>query len=303
MDKDTICRKFLADPRYDPIDDHRLQKDKGPYNRYVKMCLDLGYNEEVDALPRSRTQSPKKSTKIPKKISPTESARSASPVRPIKVKLGPGKGLTGFPDIDINIILNTDINDLINLLKTDKTTRNLIVELLPEIIPKNRELVNFIYELLKNNEVAIAKKTLEIAGKHYSVSEIYTTLEYEILQFDKDYHKIKSSFKVPNQQLLENYFSIAPSNYGWDTFGYIINHIVRKNSTKPLYMLSPDKHLQLLKNIDFAAITVKKRIIVNYVDVKLRDFSVFRSETKKERDEIDKVLSQNKQFFHDNPNI
>src|SRR5579862_6951239 len=48
--RETICRKFLKDPSIDPKDGHRLQRGKGPYMKYVKLCQNLGFDKEVDEL-------------------------------------------------------------------------------------------------------------------------------------------------------------------------------------------------------------------------------------------------------------
>lgn len=51
MDRnEEYCKKFIADPAIDPKDNHKLQKYKGPYMKYVKLCQKYNYN--VDHLLR-----------------------------------------------------------------------------------------------------------------------------------------------------------------------------------------------------------------------------------------------------------
>ena len=60
--RETICRKFLKDPSIDPKDGHRLQRGKGPYMKYVKLCQNLGFDREVDLLDAGNQWSPKRTT-------------------------------------------------------------------------------------------------------------------------------------------------------------------------------------------------------------------------------------------------
>ena len=159
-DNDTICRKFLENPKVNPQTGKILQKGKGPYMKYIQICRDLGYNEEVDKLLSGVVVSPKvikspkpntKSVAIPVNTSPIQSQ------------------LTGNLDVDKYIIINLDLDSLLNLIKTNKKLRKFIYDNLLEIVGQYKSkqygyhlLVYFTSKLLIMGELDFVRRIIQL---------------------------------------------------------------------------------------------------------------------------------------------
>src|SRR5258708_13279237 len=153
MDNEALCREFLKYPNINPKTGKRLVKDKGPYNKYVDMCRDLGYDEKVENMLGSNAKSIKTSAKAPKSKKsvkspkPSNAPKTISPEIIRKGILGSDLGLTGLSDIDKEIILNANVDAFPDLLKLDNTTRKLVIRFLPNIIKtiSNSTFTNLLY--------------------------------------------------------------------------------------------------------------------------------------------------------------
>jgi hypothetical protein len=64
LTKDQICQKFLDNPEINPEKGTRLRRNMGPFNGYVDLCRELGYNDEVDILLGLKQEEIKEEIKI-----------------------------------------------------------------------------------------------------------------------------------------------------------------------------------------------------------------------------------------------
>lgn len=118
----------------------------------------------------------------------------------------------GISELDKEIILNSEFDEIIRLIKTSSNLRKLIIELLPEFIEKynsnhndydDNDLYLFVTLLLENNELEIVSKIIklyrEIIGK-----EFYDLLLDELINEKLDY--------LP---FVVKIIDMAPKNYNW----------------------------------------------------------------------------------------
>jgi len=90
MAQKRICRDFMANPKRDPIDGHRLIPGKGPYRGYTMMCaengfevdymLDENFMNELSSKPK-RSTSPSRSTSRSPQRSTSPNKRNLLPLR------------------------------------------------------------------------------------------------------------------------------------------------------------------------------------------------------------------------------
>src|SRR5579862_75327 len=238
--RETICRKFLANPNINPQNGKRLVKNKGPYNKFVNICRELGYDKEVDALEtikspkvsksvrasrsptktivvssKERSPSPTRSPKSPTKTIIVSKERSPSPTRStkrislIKQKLGEGLGLTGLPEIDKEIMQHLSLDDLLILMDTNKTLEKEISDFILENVyignPNYQfyRLHLFVVDLIKTNRLVLAKHI--ISTDKTIDHDFYQTLGLGIL----------GRRKTLDPGNLRNYFALAPMNLDW----------------------------------------------------------------------------------------
>jgi len=133
--KDDICLKFLSDPSINPISNRKIKINDPTFNKLVKLCKELKYDDEIDELLNSLL--------MDEKI-----------------------GLTGLVDIERIIISSYDLEVVINLLRADSRLRKLIYELIPIIIEnyKNSEdqsqydIISFINDLIEMKEFTLLNR-------------------------------------------------------------------------------------------------------------------------------------------------
>jgi hypothetical protein len=239
MDQRSLCEKFLANPKINPKTGKYLQKDKGPYTKYVKLCRDLGYNKEVDNL-----------FKI--------SNRSVIP-----------SGLTGLPDIDREIILRSDVATILNLLHTNKETRKFVIKLLlTDLHFKEPDLVNLVYGFLGSNEIALAKTFID-GSQDFIEShnfDLYTDLGERVLGYNRAKEEVEPIPITPaDQKIIEYYFELAPEKYDWKKF------LEKFKFVNKIYIFQDfEKYLSYLNNIIFAGIHTMNKPVVEKASNKLQ---------------------------------
>lgn len=123
MNKIELCVKFLENPSIDPKDGHKLRKDAGPYNKYMKMCKEFGLISNIKNKSTNSTPFPKTSMK-----------------QGTIYKCG----FTEIADIDGLIIEHADINTIIQLLPLSRYINKLI--------ETNKDIL-YLLELIKGNSI------------------------------------------------------------------------------------------------------------------------------------------------------
>jgi len=241
--EEEICRKFLQNPNINPETGGRLNYGMGPYNRYVELCKKYG-------LPTLRVSStrnvippqiikpvilPKvsQSITVPQVSKPVISAKVSrpiivpkvnKPIMPSKIIQASNKiGLSGLPELDQEIILNSDLESIINLYSTTKSFRQLTEKMLPQIIQKHQEtIVNLdlttILNFYPTNELSrqiIEQLLPQIAQKHGKVGNSFQIfgLHDEIADFA--FELLKRRHLKLLKQLLE-IFIVTDINVKYD---------------------------------------------------------------------------------------
>jgi hypothetical protein len=212
-----------------------------------------------------KTVTSRKSTS-PKKPEPKRSTspkRSSSPKRerPPKTTIGP------LPELTDEIILSVrSLKDLINLMHINKSTRQSVGRLLPEILRRRYHLyrrnaynlTQFIYDLLEAGEIGTVKQVLQIYGGLYQNDNQHPANPTDTFTL---YETVGTILDFSNQKLLENYMSAAPANYDWQRFFGLIE--LNFDEQDPATLYSPMIILA-------AAMTTEKNNIVNFM-IKLWD--------------------------------
>jgi len=127
-DRDKICKQFLIEPSINPISNRKIEINGPTFNKLVKLCKELDYEEEVNELLNM-------------------------------LILEERVGLTKVKDIDKSIISFMDLPEIIKLLQSDSRFRMHIYELIPFIIHK-KELPDFLEQLFILNEHTLFDKIL-----------------------------------------------------------------------------------------------------------------------------------------------
>lgn len=137
--------------------------------------------------------------------------------------------LEKYPEIYEPILLNSDFMNVFNLLKSNRSLRLVVLKLLPEIIEKNIDDIEFdIYEfisyLLDLKYIDLIKSAIQI------VEEIRP--EYEI------YRYLFSNFV--NAKLLKLYFDILPKDFDENILSIIFDQkiLIMDNYNLSFYMIS-----------------------------------------------------------------
>lgn len=94
MSQKRVCRDFMANPKRDPIDGHRLVPGKNPYKSYVVMCaendfdvdymLDENFIRELSSATKRSTSPVRSPARSPRTISIPRSPKSSSLRSPLR---------------------------------------------------------------------------------------------------------------------------------------------------------------------------------------------------------------------------
>lgn len=101
LTKDQICKKFLANPNINPEKGTRLRRGYMPFNNYINLCRELGYDNEVELL--------------------------LNPNKPIIKVEKEEKLLTGNYDIDL-LLLELMDNQSLNNLEINNYARKILAD-------------------------------------------------------------------------------------------------------------------------------------------------------------------------------
>lgn len=122
-------------------------------------------------------------------------------------------GFIGLPELDKIIILNCELKDVVHISLINGYLKNLVIQLLPEIIHNNYSLDNFVLYLFE-------KRVLDV------LTELLTIYDNIKNKHHKLYNKLTSSIigyfmNIMDETDITDYFSIAPDDYDWDTFANV----------------------------------------------------------------------------------
>ena len=127
--------------------------------------------------------------------------------------------ITNLHELDEEIILNTDLVDIVSLLSVNSYIKNVVINLLPNIVTKYNisdedliyeelQLFNFAHSLLDIQEFDILRKLFIVYDTIIGTTdELYMILGEGII--NEDLYRY-------NKKLIADYFNVAPINYNWN---------------------------------------------------------------------------------------
>lgn len=81
LTKEQICLKFLENPKINPEKGTNLKRGFKPFNSYVDLCRELGYDDEVDIILGLKKEPADPVPRETKEMGTTSKHRSHSPVQ------------------------------------------------------------------------------------------------------------------------------------------------------------------------------------------------------------------------------